>query len=172
MAEKVGLDQRTIRGPDSELAAVIYRSCGSIRKIRRLFIQRASFVGNRPTAEKIGKVGAERPAVTIIKTFGSIRTIPTSFSSAPTRARSSPRTAARVGARGTTNRPRSCITSAPTIRFRIDFTAGNRKVAQLESRAVAMRARSRFAIGNRSRLRNTVTSLPTRSIPKLSSAEN
>jgi photosystem II stability/assembly factor-like uncharacterized protein len=66
------------------------RWCGSTQKIRRLCTRRAWFVGNRLTAAKRGPAGAAHPAATIIKMFGSIRIIPTSFFSVRTRARSSP----------------------------------------------------------------------------------
>ena len=59
-----------------------------------------------------------------------------SFCSAATRARSSPSTAARPGAPGTTNRPRSFITSAPTTRFLIDLYSG-----QQESGSVGIASR-------------------------------
>src|SRR5437763_1853198 len=46
------------------------------------------------------------------------------------------------------------------MRFRTGFTAANRKAVRPELKAAAMRARSRFAIGSRSRQRNTVAPSP------------
>ena len=42
-----------IRGRALELVVAICQWCGSIRKIRRSFTRRASFVGNRPTAGEV-----------------------------------------------------------------------------------------------------------------------
>ena len=52
--------------------------------------------------------------------------------------------AERAGARGITNRPRSCITSARTTRFRIGFTAVNRKAVRSESKAAAIEGEITF----------------------------
>ena len=86
---KPGAARQTIRGLDLESAGATSRWCGSIQRIRRSCYRRASSVGNRLTAAKRGRAGAARLAVTIIKTFGSIQIIPTSFFSVRTRARSS-----------------------------------------------------------------------------------
>ena len=64
--------------PGLGIGGAICRRGGSTRKIRRSFTRPASFVGNRQMAEKSGMAGAARPAATIIKTFGLVRTIPTS----------------------------------------------------------------------------------------------
>jgi len=63
----------------SDDAGETWRSC----------TRRVWFVGDRRTAAKRGTAGAAHPAATIIKMFGSIRIIPTSFFSVRTRARSS-----------------------------------------------------------------------------------
>ena len=81
MAANPGLAPRMIRGRRPVSAAAICRSCGSIRRILRSFIRPASFVGNRSMAARRGTAGAARRAATITRTFGSIRTIRTSFCS-------------------------------------------------------------------------------------------
>jgi hypothetical protein len=86
---KPGVEQLMIRGRDLESAVAISPWCGLIQKILKSFTRPAWFVGNRRTAAKPGTAGAAHPAATIIKTFGSIRTIPTSFFSVRTRVRSS-----------------------------------------------------------------------------------
>ncbi len=132
-------------------AAAICRSCGSIRRIPTSSTPPASSVGNRSMAARPGPPGAARPAATIIKTSGSIRTTPSRSCSRAIRARSSPSTAARPGVPGITNRPRSSITSARTTRSRIASTAASRKAARSASPAAGTTARSRSAIGIRSR---------------------
>jgi hypothetical protein len=58
---------------------------------------------------------------------------------------------------GTTNRPRSSITSAPTTLFHTDCAAANRRVVRPAFPAEAMTARLLFEIGILSALKNTVT---------------
>src|SRR5436190_2587480 len=136
MGARRGTGQLMIRGRDLELAVAICRWCGSIQKTRRSFTRPVSFVGNRRTAAKRGTAGVAHPAATIIKIFGSIRTIPTSFCWARTKARSSPSTVARAGARGITSRPRSCIMSAPDKSFPYRLYSG-----QQESGSVGIKSR-------------------------------
>ena len=76
----------------------------------------------------------------------------------------------RPGAPGTTSRPRSSITSAPTTRFRIASAAASRRAARRACRAAATTAGSRSANGIRSASRSTATSRPIRSIPTSSTA--
>ena len=169
---KPGAGQPTIRVPASASAAAICPLCGSIQKIRRSFTQRAWCVGSRPMVAKPGRVGAAHRAATITKTFGSIRTVRTSFFSAPTRARLSPSMAERPGVRGIINRPRNCIMSARTTRFRTGYTVVSRKAVLSGSQVVATMGKSPSVTGSRSRRRNTVTWSPIRSIRTSSSAAN
>jgi hypothetical protein len=97
------------------------------------------------------RASAARRAATTTTASGSTRTIPTSCCSRPIRARSSPSTAARRGAPGTTSRPRSSITSAPTTRSRIASAAASRRAARRASEPRRRRADhvSRLAPGRR-----------------------
>ena len=86
---------------------------------------------------------------------------------AATRARSSRSTAARRGARGTTSRPRSSITSRPTTRFPYRVCGGQQESG---SACVASRGddgRITFATGVRSASRSTATSRRIRSNPDI-----
>ncbi len=71
---------------------------------------------------------------------GSTRAIPTSSRCRPIKAPSSPSTAARRGAAGTTRRPPRCITSRPTTRSPIASAAGSRKADRRASGAAGPRS--------------------------------
>ena len=75
-----------------------------------------------------------------------------------------------AGAAGTTSRPRSSTTSAPTTRSPTASAAGSRRAARPACRAAATTGRSPSASGTRSGSRSTATSRPTRSTPTSSTA--
>ena len=111
------------------------RAVRSARPEGRLFCERRLLEIDR-WRQDLGWLARRARAATIIKTFGSIRTTRRSSCSPATRARSSQSTAARPGAPGITNRPRSFITSARTMRFPYRLYSG-----QQESGSVGIASR-------------------------------
>src|SRR5439155_45123 len=105
-------------------------------------------------AAKRGNAGEARRAATITKTFGSTRTIPTSFCSAAIRAPLLPLMEAKAGVRGITSRLHNFTMSARTTPFPTDCIAANKRADRSESPVVAMMAQSPFVIGTRSRPRS------------------
>ncbi len=97
-----------------------------------------------PMPARVSPPSRARPAATTITPSGSIPRTPTSSSSPPTRAPPSPSTTAPPGAVGTTSRPRSSITSSPTIRFPTGSTAASRRAAPPASPAAATMAQITF----------------------------
>src|SRR4051794_25961755 len=98
-----GLARPMIRGRQQGLGAGIFRSCDSTPRIQRPFTLPASSAGNQSMAARHGTDGAVHREATIIRTFGLIPIIQTSFSWGAIRARLLPSTAAGAGVPGITN---------------------------------------------------------------------